>query len=162
MYVSKSRGQSNCTCRAICDLSMPTFAAFVVTNTQKLASRMWPSSQNRQIHQNLSVLCNEPLIWRTSTLSFNYFNLRSKWFRKCWDWCWELQNITALFTEESGDKSQSLGNIETLCQANISLHLDFALSKVCWRSSYNSLAMEWANSEQSTQMWEVRCGHRCC
>ena len=35
-YVSKSRGQSNCTCRAICDLSMTTFAAFVVTNTQKL------------------------------------------------------------------------------------------------------------------------------
>jgi len=36
--VSKSRGQSNRTCRAICDLSMPTFAAFVVANTRKSAS----------------------------------------------------------------------------------------------------------------------------
>ena len=61
-----------------------------------------------------------------------------------------------------GDKSQSLGNIETLRWANISLHLDFALVEVSWGTSYNRLALEWANSEQSTQMWEVRCGHRCC
>ena len=92
------------------DLSMPTFAAFVVTNSRKSASRMWPSSQNRRIRQNLSVLCNDPLIWRTLTFSLNWFNLCYKLSQKCWDWCQELQNMTALFTQWSHKNSETRFN----------------------------------------------------
>ncbi len=95
-YVARLQGQSNWIWRATDALSIPTLAAFVMTNTQKSASLTCVSSQKRQIFQNLSILWSNLLMWITSTFNFILFNLHSKWSQKCCDCFGELQKMTAL------------------------------------------------------------------
>ncbi len=95
-YVRRLCGHSKCTWSAIECLSMPTFAAFVVTRAQNLPWRLWWSSQNKQIHQNLSILSSEPLMFVKLIASFARSNYFLRWVVKCWDCFCELQKTTTL------------------------------------------------------------------
>ncbi len=95
-YVSRSRGHSNRTCNATECLSVPMFDAIVVTSARNCPCHVCRLSQINRIHQNLSILSNDPLILTTSTKSLLWSSFFSSSFAKCWDCFRELQNTMTL------------------------------------------------------------------
>ena len=95
-YVSRSRGHSNRTCKATECLSMPTFDVFAVTSARNCPCPVCRLSQNNRIHQNLSILSNDPFILTTSTKSLLWSSFFSSSFTKYWDCFRELQSTMTL------------------------------------------------------------------
>ena len=137
-YLSRSRGHSNVTCNATECLSMPTFNAFVVTSARNCPCCVCRLSQNNRMHQNLSILSNNPLILMTSTDSLMWSGFFSNSFAKCWDCLRELQKtITLQWGLAWRNSATTTKPFETnwpFHGADVHLHCDISLSKVFERT----------------------------